>query len=111
MLLIASLGLHIAEKPVSFQGAFVCPGYHPHISEQALRVAEGHSCPCPCGSHERVYERQISPILSHDSDTLRHLTFANCLVLGICVLARDRTDRYILVIHAPIHAVSSHFSA
>ena len=111
MLLIASLGLHKAEKPVSSQGAFVCPGYHPHISAQALRVAEGHSCPCPCGSHERVYEQQISSILSHESNRLWLITFANCLVLGICVLVRDRTDRYILVIHAPIHAVSSHFSA
>lgn len=111
MLLIASLGIHVAEKPVSSQGAFVCPGCRPHIFAQAPRAAEGRLCLCPCGSRERVYKGQISLIFSHDIDRLWDDTSANCRVLGICALFRDRMDRYILVIHVPIHAVSSRFSA
>lgn len=111
VLLIASLGIHMVENPVSSQGAFVCPGCRPHTSAQALRVAEGHLCLCRCGSRERVYKGQISLIFSHDVNRLWEDTSANCLVLGICALFLDRTDICILVIHAPIHAVSSRSSA
>lgn len=58
--------MQVAENPVSSQGAFVCPGYRPHIFVQALRGAEGRLCLCPDGSHERVYKGQIS--LSHNHD-------------------------------------------
>lgn len=109
--LIASLGIHGAEKPVSSQDAFVCHGCHLHIFAQALRVAEGHSCPCPCGSHERVYRGQISVISSQKSKKVCDITSADCPVVGICALLPDRTGRYILAICAPIHAVSFHFFA
>ena len=52
--LIASLRTYTTENPVSSQGASVCPGYHPHIFEQALRVAEDRLCLCLYDSHERV---------------------------------------------------------
>lgn len=103
--------MQVAENTVSSQGAFVCPGYRPHIFAQALRGAEGRLCLCPGGSRERVYKGQISLSSGHDIIRLRDDTFVNCLVLGTCALFRDRTDRCILVTHAPIHALSSHSSA
>lgn len=67
VLLIAWLGIHVAaENHVSFQGAFVCPGYRPHIFVQVLRVAEGHSYLYPYDLRGHVYEGQISLTSSHD---------------------------------------------
>jgi hypothetical protein len=112
VLRIASLGIHVvAGNHVSFQGAFVCRGYRPHISAQALRVAEGRSCLYPYDSRGHVYQGQIISLMSsHDINRRWDDTSVNYLALGICALFQGKTDRCILVIHAPIHAVSSRFS-
>lgn len=111
VLLIALLGIHVAENLVSSQGAFVCLGCRLHIVAQARREAEGHLCLCPCDSRGHAYKGRISLLFSPDAKEPWGDTFANYLVWGICALFRDKTDRYTLVIHAPIHAVSSRFSA
>ena len=111
VLLIASLGIKVAEIHVSFQGAFVYPGYRPHIFAQALHVTEGHWCLYPCDSRGHAYQGQFSLMSSHDINRpWEENTSVNYLALDICALFRGKTDRCILVIHAPIHAVSFHFS-
>ena len=64
----------------------------------------------PCDSRERVLEGRISLVLSHVINGPWDDTSASCLVSGICALVQDKMDRCTLVIHAPAHAVSSHFS-
>ena len=68
VLLIASLGIKVAEIHVSFQDAFVCPDSHPHIFAQALRVAEGHWCLYPCDSRGHAYQGRFSLMSSHHSN-------------------------------------------